>query len=199
MSQDEAENGVPSDQEGNKDITRLLGNWKDGDDHAMDDLIPLVYDKLQSIAKYYIRGNTPRTLSSTVLVHEAYMRVFGQRHVDFQDRNHFFAISAKIMRRLVIEYQTMRSRLKRGGGQYVFTLDGTREIGEQPNQDLAGLDECMKRLEESDKRKVWIIEMRYFVGLQLDEIADVMKVSRSTVQRDLNFAKAWLRRCLKGH
>ena len=181
-----------------KEITQLLGEWKEGRDDAFDQVVPLVYDKLRGIANYYLRGGE-QTLSSTALVHEAYMRVFGQRHVDFQDRSHFFAVAAKIMRRLILEYKTMRGRKKRGGGQVVIVPDNMDQIADRiGDRDAGPLDECLTKLEEYDKRKCWIIEMHYFVGLKVEEITEVLGISRSTVLRDLNFARAWLRRCLDG-
>ncbi|MDJ0837821.1 MAG: ECF-type sigma factor [Acidobacteriota bacterium] len=185
---------MPSDE---KEITQLLSEWREGEDKALDDMIPLVYDKMRAIANYYLKGGG-QTMSSTALVHEAYMRVFGQRHVDFQDRNHFFAVAAKIMRRLIMEYQTMRGRKKRGGGQMVIVPDNMDQIADRPDSEPHELEECLEKLEAYDKRKVWVIEMHYFVGLKVEEITEVLGVSRSTVLRELNFARAWLRRCLQG-
>ncbi len=184
--------------EQDKEITRLLGDWKEGSDEAFDEVIPLVYDKLRGIANYYLRGGE-QTLSSTALVHEAYMRVFGQRHVTFQDRSHFFAVAAKIMRRLIMEYKTMRGRQKRGGGQAVIVPDNLDQIADRiGDRDPEPLEECLRKLEAYDKRKSWIVDMHYFVGLKVEEITEVLGLSRSTVLRDLNFARAWLRRCLDG-
>lgn len=159
--------------------------------------MPLVYDKLRAIANYYLRG-PKQTLSSTALVHEAYLRVSGQRHVEWQDRNHFFAVSAKIMRRLILENQTARSRQKRGGDQIIIVPDNMDNIVDNMERKPGELEECLNKLEEYDKRKVWIVEMHYFVGLKIEDIAEVIAVSRSTVLRELNFSRAWLRRCLEG-
>lgn len=186
-----------SEDQANKDITRLLSNWREGQDDALDEMIPLVYEKLRGIANYYLKGGKG-TLSSTALVHEAYMRVFGQRHVEWQDRNHFFAVSAKIMRRLILEYQTMRSRKKRGGDQIVIVPENMDQISEKEGTNPEDLQECIEKLHTYDERKCWIVEMHYFVGLKVEEIVEVTGLSRSTVMRELTFSRAWLRRCLEG-
>ena len=180
------------------EITQLLLSWKAGNDGAMDKLMPLIYEKLRAIASRCLAGDRMKqTLSTTALVNETYIRIFGQRHVDWQDRNHFFAVAAKIMKHFII-YQARNRRAKKRGGDYIFIVpENMDDLVEAKDPGLEPLAEALEVLEEIDRRAVWIFEMYYFAGMKVEEIAEIVSRSPTTVMRDLRFARSWLRGYLK--
>jgi RNA polymerase sigma factor (TIGR02999 family) len=177
-------------------ITRILGEWRDGNRDALDELIPLVYDELHRQAKRFLRherGN--HTLQTSALINEAYLKLVGQRNVGFESRTHFFAIAARLMRRILVDHARSKHREKRGGDATELPLDEALYVAErQPNVDLVALDEALNRLAEVDPQQARIVELRYFSGLTLEETAAAMKISRTSVAEDWNVAKAWLHR-----
>jgi RNA polymerase sigma-70 factor (ECF subfamily) len=184
------------------DISTLLRAWSDGDRSALEKLTPIVYDELHRLAGRYMRRERPgHSLQTTALVHEAYMRLVDYKRMQWQDRAHFFAVSAQLMRRILVE-RARRRNLKRGGGAPHVTLDeaalagGNRAV--DPGGNLVALDDALNALARLDPRKVQVVEMRFFGGLTLEETAEVLKVSAITVRRDLRTAKAWLFRELTG-
>jgi RNA polymerase sigma factor (TIGR02999 family) len=183
------------------DVSKLLRAWSDGDQNALERLTPIVYDELHRLARRYMRRERPgQTLQTTALVHEAYMRLVDYKRMQWQDRAHFFAVSAQLMRRILVE-RARRRNLKRGGGAPHVSLDETAVVGnraEDPGGNLVALDDALNTLARLDPRKVQVVEMRFFGGLTLEETAEVLKVSPVTVRRDLRTAKAWLFRELTG-
>ena len=179
-------------------ITRLLRQWKDGDDNAVEDLFPLVYNEMKRQARGYLRGErSDHTLQPTALVHEVYLRMVDQDEHSWNDRAHFFAISAITMRRVLVDHARRYASEKRGGGLHRVTLDNIDLADEQKAAQLLDLDDALNRLAEIDERKARVVEMTYFAGLSHREIADVLKVTEKTIQRDWKFAKLWLYRDLK--
>ncbi len=177
------------------DVTHLLIQWRDGDADAFDAMMPLVYDELRRLAQYHLRGERRgHTLSTTALVHEAYLNLVRQDETPWEGRAHFFAVAAKAMRHILISYARKRKRLKRGGGLPDITLDRAPVFAEDRVEELLALDQCLARLEAMDPRIVQVVECRYFGGLTIAETADVLKTSPATVKRDWQMAKAWLRR-----
>ncbi|MGE0556216.1 MAG: sigma-70 family RNA polymerase sigma factor [Gemmatimonadales bacterium] len=176
------------------DVTTLLRAWRGGDEHALDRMVPLVYDELRVIATRLMRGErADHTLQATALVHEAYARLVDAQ-VDWRDRSHFFAIAARQMRRILVDHAKARGRVKRGGGERPLTLDEAIAVSGDANDNLVELDEALERLATIDERKAKVVELHYFGGLTYDEAAEVLGISPATVDRDLRFAKAWLYR-----
>jgi RNA polymerase sigma-70 factor (ECF subfamily) len=158
-------------------------------------LMPLVYDELRRIAgRYMRRERKDHTLQTTALVNEAYLRMVGQQHVDWQNRAHFFAVAASIMRHLLVDHARANGRVRRGSNPQQVTLDETAIISEQKGEELLALDEALTKLNEIDERKVKIVELRYFSGLSGEETAEVLGVSEITIKREWLKAKAWLYR-----
>jgi RNA polymerase sigma factor (TIGR02999 family) len=175
-------------------VCELLRAWSDGDTSALERLAPIVYDELHRLARRYMRGERPgHSLQTTALVNEAYMRLVGYERMEWQNRAHFFAVSAQLMRRILVEH-ARRHNLKRGGGVPHVSLDEAALVGSVRAADLVALDNAMNTLAQLDPRKAQVIEMRFFGGLSVDETADVLKVSPATVMRDWSTAKAWLYR-----
>ncbi len=182
-----------------QDITRLLVAWGEGDKDALDRLMPFVYSELRRLAHAYMRRQkSDHTLQTTALVNEAYMRLIDTSRVRWQDRNHFFAMSAKMMRRILVDSARSKNARKRGGGEHMVTFDEALPVVEAKAADLIDLDDALTRLAELDERQSRIVELRYFGGLTEEEIADVLEVSARTVRRDWSIARAWLFRELKG-
>ena len=174
-------------------VTGLLLAWNGGDSHALDQLTPLVYDHLHQMARRYLAGERPgHVLQVTALVNEAYLRLVDSSRVEWQDRAHFFAVSAQMMRRILVDFARARGSLKRGQGQHQTSLDEALAISPQSDPDLVALDDALHTLDEMDPRKARVVEMKFFGGLKEDEIAEVLGVSIDTVQRDWKAAKAWL-------
>lgn len=177
-------------------VTRLLVEWQNGNQKALDSLIPLVYQELRAIAGRYLSRESPgHTLQSTALVHEAYFRLIGQRRVRWQNRAHFFGIAAQMMRRILIDHARRQSRDKRGGPAPKLSLDEAMATAEvETDVDLLALDEALTSLARIDPRGARIIELRFFSGLTLEETAEVVGISAGTVKRDWSAARAWLYR-----
>jgi RNA polymerase sigma factor (TIGR02999 family) len=175
-----------------KTVTGLLHAWREGDAAALDQLIPLVYDDLHSLAGRYLRQERPdHTLQATALINEAYLRL-ADAEVPWQDRNHFLAIAARTMRRILVDHAKARRRDKRGGGQTPVTLEEALVVSGGRTADVVALDEALSELERLDHRKAQVIELHYFGGLTYREVAEVLAVSPATVDRDLRLAKSWL-------
>ena len=192
----------PGDDEAQKppcgEVSGLLRAWGDGDRDALDRLTPVVYDELRRLARRYMRGERPgHSLQTTALVNEAYMRLVDYKSMQLQNRAHFFAVSAQLMRRILVE-QARRHNLKRGGGVQHVSLEETAIVDDDRPADLVALDDAMNALARIDPRKVQVVEMRFFGGLSVEETAEVLKVSPVTVMRDWSTAKAWLYRELTG-
>jgi len=181
-----------------QEVTRLLIDWRGGDKAALDKLMPLVYDELHRLARRYLGRERPgHTLQTTALVNEAYMRLIDQQSSDWQNRTHFFAVAARVMRHLLVDYARSRRYAKRGGGALQVTLDEAAAASPEPPVDLLALDEALNRLAGFDERKGQIIELRYFSGLSVEETAEALGISAITVKREWLKAKAWLYRELK--
>ena len=178
------------------EITQLLLAWGEGDQTAMDRLMPLVYDELRRLARRYMnREAAGHLLQTTALVNEAYIRLIDANQVKWQNRAHFFAISARVMRRILVDFARRRNQLKRGGGKgiEVSLSDGFPASGEQ-GADLIAIDDALTTLAALDPRQSQVVELRFFGGLKDNEIAEVLKVSHGTVRRDWRLARAWLHR-----
>jgi RNA polymerase sigma-70 factor, ECF subfamily len=181
------------------DITQLLVEWSDGNQSALDELYPLVYDELHRLARRYMsRERKGHTLQTTALINEAYVRLVDQKNVHWANRSHFFAISAQIMRRILIDHARRHAYAKRGGGAQQISLDEAATVVSGQASELLRLDEALKSLAEMDPRRSQVVELRYFGGLSNEEIAGVLKVSENTVTRDWNMARAWLYQQLAG-
>ena len=176
------------------DVSVLLRAWSDGDSNALDRLTPIVYDELHRLARRYLRGERPdHSLQTTALVNEAYLRLVDHTRMEWQDRAHFFAVSAQVMRRILVDHARRRNA-KRGRGLRRVSLDEATMIGGERPTDLAALDDALTLLAERDPRKAQVVEMRFFGGLSVEESAEVLGVSAVTVMRDWRTAKAWLYR-----
>ena len=176
-------------------VTQMLLDWSDGDEHALEMLMPVVYDDLRRQAARYLRRERPgHTLQTTGLIHEAFLRLVNQRRVRWQNRAHFFAIAAQLMRRILVDHARGRAAGKRGGSQIRMPLDEEVAANKERNIDLVELDEALTRLAALDERQSRIVELRFFSGLTVDETAEVLGVSAGTVKNDWSMAKAWLRR-----
>jgi RNA polymerase sigma-70 factor (ECF subfamily) len=182
----------------NAQVSRLLRAWGNGDRAALDRLTPIVYEELRRLARRYMRGERPgHSLQTTALVNEAYMRLVDYKGMQWQNRAHFFAVSAQLMRRILVEH-ARRHNLKRGGGVQHVSLDETAIVGGDRAADLVALDDAMDALARLDARKAQVVEMRFFGGLSVEETAEVLRVSSVTVMRDWSTAKGWLYRELTG-
>jgi RNA polymerase sigma-70 factor (ECF subfamily) len=184
------------------DISTLLRAWSEGDQGALARLTPIVYDELHRLARCYMQGEHPgHSLQATALVNEAYMRLVDYKRMQWQNRAHFFAVSAQLMRRILVEH-ARRHNLKRGGGVQHISLEEAAVVGgdraADHGTDLIALDDALTALARLDPRKVQVVEMRFFSGLSVEETAEVLKVSAVTVMRDWSTAKAWLYRALTG-
>jgi RNA polymerase sigma factor (TIGR02999 family) len=180
-------------------VTRLLNEWSDGDSAALDELIPIIYDELRSLAARYLRRERiDHTLQPTALVHEAYFRLVDQKEVRWQSRAHFFGIAAQMMRRVLIDHAKSQGREKRGGGRQKVELDQAAELSEEQASEVIALDDALEALARIDPRKGKIVELRYFGGLSVEETAEVLGVSPNTIMRDWAMAKAWLYNEIKG-
>ena len=181
-------------------VTALLQAWSAGDRTALDQLVPLVHSELRRLARRYMRRERAgHTLQTTALIHEAYLRLVKVQGVNWQNRAHFFGISARVMRRVLVDFARERGYRKRGGGDRRVPLDEAFLIADAPDEDLVALDEALNALAEGDARKSRAIELRCFGGLSIDEAAHVLEVSPETVKRDCRLAKAWLLRWLTEH
>ena len=180
-------------------VTELLTAWSRGDQSALDQLIPLVYGELHRLAKRCLRRERPgHVLQTTALVNEAYLRLTGAQTVRWQNRAHFFAISAGLMRRILVDFARSRNVQKRGGEAQRVSLDEALAVAIEPDTDLVALDDALTALARLDERKSRVVEMKFFGGLSVEETAEVLKISPETVMRDWKMAKVWLLRQLNG-
>ena len=176
-----------------QEITQLLMNWSQGDKAALDQLVPLVYPELRRLAKRHMDREGPaHTLQTSALINEAYLKLVDQQNVKWQNRAHFFAVAAQVMRHILVDHARTRNYAKRGGGAPKLPLDEAAALTAQRAGQLIALDDALRDLAALDERKSQIIELRFFGGLSLEETAEVMKISPSTVQREWRAAKAWL-------
>lgn len=176
-----------------EEVTRLLRAWRDGDAAALEALAPLVYAELRRLAEARMRRERPdHTLQATALVHEAFLRLTGSDAPAWEDRTHFFAVAARVMRRLLVDHARARGYAKRGGGVRRVSLDEAVELSEEPGEDLLALDAALTRLAALDPRQHQVVELRFFGGLSVEETAEVLGVSAVTVKRDWRAARAWL-------
>src|ERR1700693_4414617 len=181
-----------------QDVSTLLRAWSGGDQRALDKLTPIVYAELHRLASRYMkRERSGHSLQTTALVNEAYIRLVDYKRMQWQNRAHFFAVSAQLMRRILVEH-ARRHNLKRGGGVPHVSLEEAAVVGGGRATDLVALDDAMNALAQLDPRKAQVVEMRFFGGLSVEETAEVLKVSPVTVMRDRSTAKAWLHRDLTG-
>jgi RNA polymerase sigma-70 factor (ECF subfamily) len=188
-----ADGGAPRD-----DVSALLHAWSTGDQSALEKLTPIVYAELHRLAGRYMRHERPgHSLQTTDLVNEAYMRLVDYRRMQWQDRAHFFAVSAQLMRRILVEHARRRN-LKRGGGVPHLSLDEAAFVGGERDSDLVELDHALNALALLDPRKAQVVEMRFFGGLSVEETAEVLQKSSETVKRDWRLARMWLYRELTG-
>ena len=175
------------------DVTSLLRQWSEGDQEALNRLVPLMYAELRRLAHHRLRHeHANRSLNTTGLVHDAYLKLMDLRHTQFRDRAHFLAMASRIMRRLLVDQARARCAAKRGGGTEGVELDEALCVSEPQAEALTHLDEALQRLEAIDQRQGRMVEQRYFGGLSLEEIAQTFDVSLATVKRELRFAHAWL-------
>ncbi len=182
-----------------RDVTRLLHRWREGEVEALDRLMPLIYEELRRLAHLHLRNErSGHTLNTTALVHEVYLNLVGGVQVPWENRAHFFAVAARAMRRILISYARKRNRLKRGGGRPDLPLDRALVFTQDRFDELIALDQALTALEATDERLCRVVECRYFGGLTIEETAGAMGTSAATVKRDWNMAKAWLRRALYG-
>jgi RNA polymerase sigma-70 factor, ECF subfamily len=182
-----------------QEVTRLLLAWNDGDEGALEKLVPQVYQELRRLAKRQMRGEHPdHTLQTTALINEAYLRLVDLRNIQWQNRAHFFALCARLMRRILVDFARSRHYAKRGGGAQPISLEESLVVSPAQSTDLVAVDDALKALAKVDARKAQVVELRFFGGLTVEETAEVVKVSPETVQRDWKMAKAWLLRELSG-
>src|SRR5438132_1096702 len=178
---------------GPQEVTQLLANWSHGDHAALEKLIPLFYEELRRLSHHCMKGQRPdHTLQTTALVNEAYLRLADQRKPSFTNRSHFFAVAAKAMRQILVNHAKAQQRQRRGGGASEVELDAAAVISPEQTQTVLDVDEALERLALLDSRKARVVELKYFGGLNQDEIAAVLKISAITVRRDWLFARAWL-------
>jgi RNA polymerase sigma factor (TIGR02999 family) len=176
-----------------QEVTQLLGAWSGGDQRALEKLIPLVQPELHRLAHHYMnRERAGHTLQTTALLNEAYLQLTDKSQPAWQNRTHFVAVAAQLMRHIMVDHARARCALKRGAGAIKVTLDEAALVTEQRAEELLALDEALEKLAQFDRRRSEIVEMRYFGGLTVEEIADVLKVHPNTVMRDWKAAKAWL-------
>src|SRR5271166_4731518 len=177
------------------EVTQLLKAWTTGDEQALEKLTPLVYEQLHRVAQRCMAGErTGHTLQTTALVNEVYLQLVDCGQINWQDRAHFFAVSAQLMRRILIDFARSRGYQKRGGGAPHLSLDDAPSVCNEPDTNLVALDDALKALAAVDERKSKVVELRFFGGLSVEETAEVLKVSADTVVRDWRLAKVWLLR-----
>lgn len=180
-----------------QDITQLLEEWSRGDPSALDKLIPLVHTELRNLARRQMSGErTGHTLQATALVNEAYLKLAGQSSFKWQDRAHFYAVCAQVMRHILIDHARARTREKRGGGAIQVSLEGAAIMPVESATEFVALDEALRALEALDPQKGRIVELRYFAGLSIEETAEALGISPTTVRREWRRAKAWLYRSI---
>lgn len=177
------------------EVTRLLLAWNDGDEKALNDLVPLVYGELHRLAKHYLRAeNRAHILQTTALINEAYLKLVDSQRIPWQNRSHFLAISARLMRRILVDFARQRNSQKRGGGIHPVWISGCQAEIPAPDEDILAVDQALEALASVDERKSRVVELRFFGGLDEKETATVLGVSQETVRRDWRLAKSWLLR-----
>ena len=175
------------------EVTELLIDWSNGNQAALDKLMPLVDQELHRLAHHYMRReNAAHTLQTTALVNEAYLKLIDQKHVHWKNRAHFFALSAQLMRRILVDHARSRKYAKRGGGAQRISFDEALVISSERGTNLVALDEALSKLTAIDPRKGKVVELRFFGGLSVEETAEAMQISSVTVMREWSMAKAWL-------
>ena len=180
--------------DGQHQVTELLQRWSGGDRAALDQLVPLVYNELHRLASVYLRDERPdHTLQSTALVNEAYLRLVNL-DMPWQNRAHFYGVAAQVLRRILVDHARERNAVKRGAGRNKVSLDRALTVPAQPELDLVALDESLTRLAEFDPKKARLVELRYFAGLRVHEVAEVLGISPATVHREWAIARTWLYR-----
>lgn len=185
--------------DGSGEVTRLLAQLRAGNEDAAAELAPLIYQELHRLAAACMRRERPEhTLQPTALVNEAYMRLVGQRGVQWQNRSHFYGIAAQVMRRVLLDYARKHKSAKRGGPQKKVQFDEELFATDQQLEAALAVDECLKRLERIDAQQSRVVELRFFGGLNIEEISGVLGISTATVKREWQFAKAWLQREMSG-
>lgn len=190
---------VETDASGPSDVTRLLAQWSNGRRAALDDLMPLVYDELWSLAASYLRRERPdHTLQPTALIHEAFFKLVGQRRVQWQSRAHFFGIAARLMRRILVDHARSRGAAKRPPIASRVPIDDVDVVSQERDVDVLALDRALVRLAAIDPHQERIVEMRFFAGLTVEETAAALDVSPEAVRREWSMARAWLYRTLGG-
>src|SRR5436309_1491506 len=176
-------------------VTQLLQQWSHGDNAAVVELTPLVYDELRRLAHHFMEGQRPNhTLQTTALVNEAYLRLADQTNPNWQSRAHFFAVAARAMRQILVSYARSNRAQKRGGGAVRIELDEAVILSPEQSKEIVDLDEALERLATLDSRKAQVVELKFYGGLNYDEIAEVLKIARRTARRDWEFARIWLYR-----
>jgi RNA polymerase sigma-70 factor (ECF subfamily) len=176
-------------------ITLLLIDWSEGDENALERLMPLVYDELRQMARNYMRRQpSGHTFQTTELIHEAYLKIVRGEEKRWQNRAHFFGVAAKAMRHILVDYAKSKRRNKRGGWQDRITFVEEMAVSSRRSEEIVALDDALNQLAVLDERKVRVVEMKFFGGLTAEEIAAVLKVSPETIKRDWNFARTWLQR-----
>ena len=177
------------------EITQLLARWQQGDQSALEQLTPLVYDELHRLAVNYLRRERQEhTLQPTALVNELYLKIFDQQRTNWQNRAQFFGVAAQLMRRILVDHARAHCTSKRGGNRFCVSLSKIGAFGAQPDANLLALHEALERLEELDPNQARIVELRFFGGLTIEETAEVMEISHATVEREWRTAKAFLKR-----
>jgi len=175
------------------EVTQLLIQWSNGDKAALDKLMPLIYDELRRLARHYMnRERAGHTLQTTALVNEAYLRLINRKQVHWQNRAHFFAIAAQLMRSILVDHARSHAYAKRGGGARKIALDEALAVSQQRAADVVALDDALKRLAEIDQQQSRIVELKFFGGLTIEETAEVLGLSPATIKREWSTAKAWL-------
>jgi RNA polymerase sigma factor (TIGR02999 family) len=177
-----------------KEVTRLLVDWGNGDQEALDKLMPIIHEELRRLARHYMRRERPgHTLQTSALVNEAYLRLVDQK-VHWQNRSHFFGVAAQAMRRILVDHARAHHYAKRGGDAQKVSLDEAANLAQARASDLIALDDALTALTELDPQQGRIVELRFFGGLTIEETAEVLKISHATVEREWSMARAWLRR-----
>ncbi len=178
---------------GPREVTRLLAAWNRGDPAALEELTRLVYQELRRLAHHYMQGQrSGHTLQTTALINEVYLRLAGQEQPDFASRSHFLAVAAKAMRQILVDHAKASLRQKRGGGAHAVSLDDVAVVSPEPMQDIVELNEALERLAALDARTAQVVELKYFGGLEQEQIAEALHISAVTVRRDWVFSRAWL-------
>jgi RNA polymerase sigma factor (TIGR02999 family) len=174
-------------------ITQLLIAWSNGESDALEALMPVVYDELRRLARYYMHRESPNhTLQTTALIHEAYLKLINQKRAKWNNRAHFYAVSAQLMRRILVDMARSRQALRRGGMAQKLSLDEAPSLSNMPVREVVAIDEALTELAALDERKSRVVELRFFGGLSVEETAEVLKISAATVMREWKRAQAWL-------